>query len=298
MEIIKFIQSFASPFLDGFFQVVTMLGEEYFYIVMLALIFWCIDKRFGYKLSFAFLLSGVINGVAKSIVNAPRPIGTEGIRSLRVETATGTSFPSGHTQNTTSFFVSLMKRLRRGWAYAAGCILILLVAVSRLYLGVHWPMDVLGGIVFGTASVLLADFAFEYAERKKSKWVHLLLLIPVITAVFIWRDSADLVKTAGTFSAFLIGYSVESSFIRFDAKAPFLKQIIKFVLGMAVVLALKEGLKLLFPEAPVFGFLRYLILGLWITVGAPIVFSALRLSTAAKRHEEPPSIEKQPPLDM
>ncbi len=286
MEIIKFIQSFTSPFLDGFFQTVTMLGEEYFYIVILALVFWCIDKRYGYKLSFAFLLSGVINGIAKSIVNAPRPIGAEGIRSLRVETATGTSFPSGHTQNITSFFVSLMKQLRRGWAYVVGSVLILLVAVSRLYLGVHWPADVLGGLAFGIISVLLADAAFEFAEKRNIKWLHLLLLVPVMAVVIVWNENADLVKTAGTFSAFLIGFSIESSWIRFDTKATLAKQALKFVMGIAVTLALKEGIKLLFPDGPVFDYLRYLIIGLWITVGAPMVFNLFRLSHVQIADEE------------
>ncbi len=286
MEIIKFIQSFTSPFLDSFFQTVTMLGEEYFYIVILALVFWCIDKRYGYKLSFAFLFSGVINGVVKSIVNAPRPIGMEGIRSLRVETATGTSFPSGHTQNITSFLVSLMKQLRRFWVYVIGAVLILLVAVSRLYLGVHWPADVLGGIAIGALAVILADAAFEFAEKRHIKWMHLLLLVPVMAIVVIWNDSADLVKTAGTFSAFLIGCSIESRWIRFDTKATLAKQAIKFVLGIAVTLALKEGLKMLFPDGPVFDYLRYLIIGLWITVGAPTVFNLFRLSRVQIVHEE------------
>ena len=286
MEIIKFIQSFTSPFLDGFFQTVTMLGEEYFYIVILALVFWCINKRYGYKLSFAFLFSGVVNGVVKSIVNAPRPIGTEGIRSLRVETATGTSFPSGHTQNITSFLVSLMKQLRRVWVYVIGAVLILLVAVSRLYLGVHWPADVLGGIAIGALAVILADAAFEFAESRHMKWMHLILLIPVTAAVIIWNDSADLVKTAGTFSAFLIGYSIESRWINFDTKAPLAKQAVKFIMGIAVTLALKEGLKMLFPEGSVFDFLRYLVIGLWITVGAPMVFNLFRLSRVQIVHEE------------
>ncbi len=285
MEIIKFIQSFSGPFLDSFFQTVTMLGEEYFYFVVLALVSWCIDKRFGYKLSFAFLLSSVVNGVVKSIVNAPRPVGTEGIRSLRVETATGSSFPSGHTQSITSFMVSLMKQLRRGWVYAIGSVLILLVALSRLYLGVHWPIDVAGAIVLGTLSVLLADFAFEYADQKRFKWLNLLLLIPVAAAAVIWQDFADFVKSAATISGFLIGYSLETNFIRFDVKAPVWKQVVKFILGIVVVLVLKEGLKLLFPQAPVFDFLRYLILGLWITVGAPLIFGLFKLSDTAFRHK-------------
>jgi membrane-associated phospholipid phosphatase len=285
MGIILFIQRIASPFFDGFFQAITMLGEEYFYIVLLALVFWCVDKRYGYKLAFAFLFSGVVNGVAKSIVRAPRPIGAEGVRSLRVETATGTSFPSGHTQNITAFLVSGMKRLRRKWAYAVGCLLILLVGTSRLYLGVHWPADVLGGIVFGTASVFAADFVFEYAARRKSGWLPLTLLIPALAAACVWRDSADLVKSAGTFSGFLIGYSVESRFIRFSEKASLLKQTAKAVLGVAVALAVKEGLKVLFPHAPAFDFLRYLLMGLWVTVGAPLAFSALRLSSAPGREE-------------
>jgi membrane-associated phospholipid phosphatase len=293
MGIILFLQGFASPFLDSFFQAVTMLGEEYFYIVVLALIFWCIDKRYGYKLCFAFLLSGVVNGMVKSIVRAPRPIGVEGIRSLRVETATGASFPSGHTQNATAFWVSMMRRLRRRWVYAAGGVLILLVGASRLYLGVHWPADVLGGIVFGTASVLLADFIFERAMRWKAAWLPLPLLIPALAAAYAWRDSPDLVKGAGTFAGFLIGYTLESSFIRFSEDAPAWKQAVKAVLGVAVALAVKEGLKLLFPATPAFDFVRYLLLGLWITVGAPLVFSALRLCTSPDRKEQPPSSNEQ-----
>jgi len=280
MGVIRFIQGFSSPFLDGFFQNVTQLGEEYFYIVMLALILWCFDKRYGYKLTFAFLFSGVLNGLVKGVVRAPRPIGADGIRSLRVETATGPSFPSGHTQNITAFLVSLMRRLRRPWAYAVGSALILLVGVSRLYLGLHWPQDVLGGIALGAAAVLLADWAFEWAAKRRTRWLHLALLIPALAAAYVWRDYGDLVKAAGTFSGFLIGYSIESSLIRFEVRAPLGKQAVKAVLGIAVAMAVKEGLKLLLPQAPGSDLARYLLFGLWITAGAPAVFLWLRLSVS------------------
>ena len=281
MTIIRFLQSFASPFWDGFFEAVTMLGEEYFYIFMLALVFWCVDKRYGYKLSFALLLSGVINGVVKSVVRAPRPIGTEGIRSLRVETATGSSFPSGHTQNATTFFGSLMKKLRRTWLYLAGSALILLVAVSRLYLGVHWPLDVLGGMALGVACLMIADFAFERFERLRwgrLPWLNLTLLVPTMIAAYAWRDATDHVKVAGTLCGFLMGFSFETAFVRFGVKAPFWKHAVKFTLGIVVALALKEGLKHIFPQGAASDFLRYVVVGMWITVGAPLSFIALRLA--------------------
>ena len=115
IEIIVFVQSVSNPFLDSFFQLITMIGEDTFFIIMVALVYWCINKDFGYKMGFAYLTSGVLNTVIKEILRVPRPIGHPRVRSLRVETAGGYSFPSGHTQQTTVFWCSWMLRFSKRW---------------------------------------------------------------------------------------------------------------------------------------------------------------------------------------
>jgi membrane-associated phospholipid phosphatase len=108
LGILKYVQSFSNETLDSFFEIITMLGEEWFFIILFAIFFWCFNKSFGYKLAFICLTSAAINTIIKEIVKLPRPIGYEGIKSIRVETAEGYSFPSGHTQQSSSLFATLM----------------------------------------------------------------------------------------------------------------------------------------------------------------------------------------------
>ena len=130
LEILKFIQSFSNDTFDFLFELITMLGEDYFFIIVTALFYWCFNKNLGYKLAFIYLTSGTINTMIKEIIKFPRPIGYEGIRSIRVETAGGYSFPSGHTQQTTSLFTTLMIVFKKKWLYFVGIISMLLVAFS------------------------------------------------------------------------------------------------------------------------------------------------------------------------
>ena len=144
-----------------------MTGEETFYILVASIIFWCVNKKFGYKLGFALLTSTIVNNALKDIVNSPRPIGISGIRSLRIETATGQSFPSGHTQGSTTFWVSCIIQIKKKWIYIVGILVIILVGFSRMYLGVHYPIDVIGGIVIGIIWIFLSNYIFDYAQRTR-----------------------------------------------------------------------------------------------------------------------------------
>ena len=271
VEIIKFIQSIISPFWDGFFQVVTMTGEEYFYILAAAIIFWCVNKKFGYKLGFALLTSTIINTTLKDVINSARPIGEAGIRSLRIETATGQSFPSGHTQGSTTFWVSCILQIRRTWIYIVGILAILLVGYSRLYLGVHYPIDVIGGILIGFMWVFISNYIFEYAEATKKTWILSIIVIPMLIGLIFFKEGTYY-TISGTVLGFYIGYILESKYVQYEVKNTKLKQLIKLVLGLGILIALKSGLKEMLPISIFSDFFRYFIIGLWITVGAPCIF--------------------------
>ncbi|MFD3157869.1 phosphatase PAP2 family protein [Haloimpatiens sp. FM7330] len=276
MEIIKFIQSFSNSFLDSFFTGVTMLGEQYFTILFVLVVFWCVNKKFGYKLGFALGLGVVFNGMLKDIFKAPRPIGKEGIRSLRTNTATGYSFPSGHTQNTTTFWTSLMINIKRSWLYIVGTIMIVLTAISRLYLGVHWPKDVIGGIIFGIISALAANYLFDYMDKNNDKRVFLILVIIALIGLIFFK-SRDYAKAVGVFLGFFIGYVIEDKYVKFEVKTKLLKQVIKVLLGAVVVAVVMVLFKKVLPVSRFSDLIRYFMVGLWCTAGATYMFKKLRL---------------------
>lgn len=271
MEIIRYIQQFSNPFLDIFFQLITMMGEDVFFIFVTTVIYWCVDKDLGYKLGFVTLTSASINLGTKEFFKIPRPIGQPGIRSLRVHTAGGYSFPSGHTQNTTALWTFFMSSFRRGWVYAAGILSIILVGLSRLYLGVHTPTDVVGGIIIGGVWVLLCGSLYDNASQEKRKILVITVTAAVIVGLFIFRE-ANYYKVAGALTGFTAGYLIEPRYIGFDVHASLALQIFKLAFGLTVLFLLRLILKLIFPELLIFLFLRYMILILWVTIAAPYIF--------------------------
>jgi membrane-associated phospholipid phosphatase len=273
-EIIRFIQAFSNPFLDNVFVSITMLGEEYFFIIALSLIYWCIDKNMGYRIGFTYLSSMVLNAGIKEVLQVPRPIGETGIRSLRIETATGSSFPSGHTQGVATFWISLMTNTKKSWTYILGSIIILMVALSRIYLGVHRPVDVVGSIVIAAVWVFIVNMIFDYIKTGGNKAILLLTIIPMVICAVILKD-ADYYKALGVSIGFFIGYIIEPKYINFNVRAGLLKQVFKLFLGLSVAIAIKVLTKLILPETLLGDLIRYIIIGLWITLGATYIFDRL-----------------------
>jgi len=271
VEIIRFIQQFSNPFLDVFSQLITMMGEDVFFIFITTVIYWCIDKDLGYKLGFVSLTSAGINLGIKELLKIPRPIGEPGIRSLRVQTAQGYSFPSGHTQNTATLWTFFMFYFRKGWIYAAGILATILVGLSRLYLGVHTPEDVLGGMLIGTVWVLISGFLYDNAAQGKRKALVILATAAAIAGLYIFRE-VNYYKLVGALTGFLAGYLIEPRFIGFNVRASLSMQVFKLAFGLSVLFLLRLILKLIFPELLIYCFFRYMILLLWVTIAAPLIF--------------------------
>lgn len=274
LNIIRAIQSIANPFLDGLFQFITMFGEEAILIPLIAVIYWAFNKKMGEYIAYASLTSVLVNGAIKDIFKAKRPIGEPGIRSLRIETATGYSFPSGHTQGTASFWGAIAIYLKKNYMYGISGLIIVLVAISRLYLGVHYPKDVLFGAIFGILTSFITYKLFNKVNNKIALYfITFIIFIPAL----LYAHSADFIKGMGTFLGFALGIYVEKKYVNFSVEGKSINKILRVVIGLAILILLKVGLKAVFPNKLVFHFLRYFII-VFFGIGLyPAIFKKLKL---------------------
>ncbi len=279
-SVILWLQSFSSPALDTFFRLVTLLGDEKFYLILLPLIYWCVDKRLGIRLALLVMASNVLNLWCKHAFRLPRPSAPP-VRPIGQEEGYG--FPSGHTQAVTVAFGYLVVQAQRWPAHLAAAVLVFLVGLSRMFLGVHFPHDVLGGLVIGYLVLFVFVKATPPLEREWRSWPRaaryaVAIAVPVVLVV-AW-PSADTAGSLGALAGFGLGALVEGEHIRFRTAGPLVQRVGRFLLGFALVGALYFGLKLVFPEGALWDLARYTIVGLFATAGAPWLFVRVGLAGA------------------
>jgi len=263
MGILYFFESIRTPVLDVIMSLITHLGEEAVFLVAALLIFWCVDKYRGYYLMAVGFVGTILNQCLKLIFRIPRPWVKDPnftiVESARKE-ATGYSFPSGHTQNVVGTFAAISLTTRNNWVRAAAWIPILLVPLSRMYLGVHTPLDVGVSFVLALVLVFLLRPLFDDAERHPGRLYLILLLMAAVAAAYVVfveffpfpgdidpANYADGVKNAYSLLGAVLGVNaahfIDDRWLRFSTAAPIGGQALKLTLGLALVLAVKEGLK-------------------------------------------------------
>ena len=296
MSFLYFLEDIRNPILDFIFSAVTLCGEETVFMAIGMIVFWCVSKQKGYYLLCVGFVGTVINQFLKILFRIPRPWVKDPnftiVESAR-EAASGYSFPSGHTQSVTTA-LGCPARYSRNWVLRIVCIvLIALTALSRMYLGVHTPADVLVSLAVGVVLVFVFHPVFKNAEKNPGPMYIAMGALVVCSAAFVlfvelnhWPADIDPhnlesgVKNAwlllGVSVAMLIAAPVERHCINFNTKAPLGAQILKVVLGLALVLALKAGLKpplvALFHGHHVATAIRYFVLVIFAALVWPLTF--------------------------
>ncbi|MDD5711607.1 MAG: phosphatase PAP2 family protein [Smithellaceae bacterium] len=273
----------ASPALDLPFKVLTFLGTEVFYIILLPVFYWTIDRRTGARLAVLFLVSAYCNALAKNIAHQPRPFAYDA-RVKPLAHASGGGLPSGHTQNTVVTWGYLAQAYDRRWLWMTAATLMILVPLSRLYLGVHFPTDLLGGYVLGFICLTVFLYVDEPVERwllKRGLGMQLAVSVFGPLLLFVLFPGGDEIAavTAATLMGLAAGVALERRFVRFEAGGTIGKRVQRLVLGFAVLMAIRFGLKAALAglePAQAFTALRYFLMGAWIAVGAPWVFVRIK----------------------
>lgn len=274
VEILRGIQSISNPFLDILFEGITICGEQIVLIAIMSIIYWTIDKRFGEYLAYSALTSVLLNNSIKDIFKMKRPIGEEGIRTLRPQTATGYSFPSGHTQGAASFYGAIAIYLKRNIYYIISAFIILLVGFSRLYLGVHYPKDVIVGAILGVSVSLFSYYLFNKINNKMFLYIiTFIIFIPALT----FAKSPDFIKGLGTYLGFILGIFIEKRYINFSVDGKIKNKVLRVLIGVLILAILKLTFKVLLPNTLIFKFISYGIIS-FVGIGVyPAIFKKIKL---------------------
>ena len=296
MDILYALEKIRTPFWNGVMSAVTQLGGEVIFIVAAVVGFWCVSKWEGYYLMTIAFCGTVLNQFLKLICRVPRPWVRDPnftiVESARAE-ATGYSFPSGHTQNAIGLFGGMARWGGRRWVRLGLTALALVIAFSRMYLGVHTPADVGVSLVLAAALVLGLYPLMRRAQEKPRYMGYVLAAMLVVSGTFVVfvetcgfpadMDAENLAsgignawKMLGAVAGMTLAWLLDRRYIHFETQAVWWVQVIKVAVGMALLLAIKSGLKApllaLLGHEGLAGGVRYFLLVLVAGAVWPLVF--------------------------
>lgn len=261
MEFLYFLEGLRVPVLDEIMLLITRLGEETAFLAAALIIFWCVDKRKGYYVMSVGFIGTMLNQFLKLLCAVPRPWVLDPnftIVEQAREAATGYSFPSGHSQNAVGTFGAIAAGTKNRWVRIVCIAIAVLVPFSRMYLGVHTPADVLTGSLIALGLVLVLKPIMTFQKKWAMKGIISLMLvlsIGLLLYVELYPFPVDMdthnlesgLKNAYTMIGCLTGvaivYVAEKKYVNFETSACWWAQILKTVLGLALVLLVKEGLR-------------------------------------------------------
>lgn len=311
MQLLYFFEGLRRPWLDGIMLALTTLGDEIGFLALTLILFWCVDKRRAYYLMSVGFIGTVASQLLKILCRIPRPWVRDPdftiVEAARAG-ADGYSFPSGHSQSSVGTFGSVALTTGKKWLRAVCVCLCVLIPVSRMYLGVHTPQDVLVGSALSLALLLVLRPVILHARQKELNllFAGLVLLAAAYTAyVQLYPFPADIdpenlaaarknaCTLLGAIAAMAVVCLVDGRWLHFSTQAPAAAQIIKAVGGLVLTLAVKEGLRwpleALFAGHLIARSIRYAAVVLFAGLVWPMCFPGIIRMTTALSGRKPKS---------
>lgn len=261
MSFLYWLEGLRLPFITEFMLLITRLGEETAFLVIALVMFWCINKRQGYYILSVGFIGTIANQFLKMLFRVPRPWVLDpdftAVEAAKAE-ATGFSFPSGHTQSSVGTFGGIAFNAKHRWSRILSICIAVMVPLSRMYLGVHTPQDVLVSVAIALV-LILAVYPLAFGDGKcRMKFLlggMILLSVGYLCFVHLYPFPADVdqerlasgVESGYTLFGALLGlvvvYIADEKWLHFPVKGKWWAQIIKVIIGLVLVLLVKSGLK-------------------------------------------------------
>ena len=274
LEILLWLEQFRSPVSDTLVKGITSLGSAPAYLAVVAAIYICVDHRFGFRVMVMFLLSAHANAVLKVIYHTPRPYMLHpDLPAIWAESGEGNSFPSGHAQNSTVIYGIVTGALRSPWWRVGFVALVAVIGLSRLYLEVHWPIDIVGGALIGCA--LLGGYlgvSHLTSGWRLDAWRQVALVLAAAAAMlaFMYVD-----KTCARTGGALIGGGIGYVLLQqggYRPKAPWKMQALKLAVTFAVLAIVKGIGDRLLGDSEVAKVVMWCVMGFAVTYALPATF--------------------------
>lgn len=291
LDIIRGIQSiFKSDFMTTLMKLLTQLGDQFAFLGVLLVLYWFISKRSAYKMMFAFAGSQFVNVFLKALIKVDRPFIKDPSVGIGSPTE-GYSFPSGHATNAGSIATVLHVEYNKKakWLKWVLLALIIIVPVTRVYLGQHYPTDVIVGLIL---SIIISYFMVKLVDKMGDKEdLYGLYMVPVLAIVLVifsfflkahdYENYKNLFVTIGALIGFFGGYYIDKNYIKYDTQVKGLTILWRSLIGLVIVAISYVGLSIIFDKISehslLLDALRYGLIALCGTALSSKVFKLLKV---------------------
>ena len=254
-SVIVFLQNALPSWLVSVLGGFSFFGESFFVVAVIMFFLFCYDKKIGQRLAVNLVFSISFGSLLKNIVMRRRPyMDNENIKCLRIPesegemydvAAQGFSFPSMHSANALTLWGSIFGEIKKNIFLVLAIVIPILIGISRVVNGVHYPTDVLGGFLVA----LLCIFGIPALEKLvKNRHISNLILIVILFPGFFFCKSEDYYTTTGLFIGIVAAIWFEEKFVGYEMTDKLLYKILRMVFGAAIFLVLNVLMKLPFSE--------------------------------------------------